>query len=119
RRRTVRYLTKTAPRALTISPTTLPDGTSSVAYKAYLHAQGGAGRYQFSWVNGNLPPGLSLGTSGAITGMPQTTGTFGCRSVVPAPPRPDPGKAATSLNTGDAPPTPGPAVGVSVSPSGT
>jgi Putative Ig domain len=57
-----------------VTTTSLPNGTVGVAYSSLLQARGGTAPYSWS-VNGNLPFGLSLSTSGAITGMPAFSGT--------------------------------------------
>ncbi len=49
----------------------------SVSYNSSLVASGGTPPYTFSIVNGTLPPGLSLNDStGAVSGMPTTAGTY-------------------------------------------
>src|ERR1019366_5453359 len=63
--------------ALTITPTSLPNGTVGVAYAQTLAASGGAGGYT-NWTvvpgSGALPNGLTLNAfSGAIGGTPTTT----------------------------------------------
>ncbi len=70
--------------ALTID-TTLPSGTTTQAYSATLIASGGTPPYTWS-INqdprvGPLSPapGLSLSSSGAITGTPTTVGSFSFR----------------------------------------
>ena len=59
----------------TITTTTLPDGATGTAYNATLEASGTAA---FAWTiaAGNLPNGLTLLNTGAITGTPTTEGTF-------------------------------------------
>jgi hypothetical protein len=68
--------------ALTIDTSTLPVGTVGASYSASLQASGGSGTYQWSVTAGQLPPGLSLGSSGALTGTPTTAGTFGFTASV-------------------------------------
>jgi len=62
---------------LSITTTSLPNGTLNVAYPATtLTASGGTPPYtSWSIAGGALPPGLSL-TTGAITGTPTATGIF-------------------------------------------
>ena len=59
----------------TITTTTLPDGITGTAYSKTLTA---TGTTPINWAiaNGNLPTGLTLSTSGTISGTPTTTGTF-------------------------------------------
>ncbi len=61
---------------LIISPTTLPDGTAGATYRRTNTACGGFAPYIFSVLSGALPPGLSLSTSGILSGTPTNTGTF-------------------------------------------
>jgi uncharacterized repeat protein (TIGR03803 family) len=61
------------PIISTSSP--LPNGAVNQAYSQTLAAGGGAPPYTWSISAGSLPAGLSLGTSGAITGTPSATGT--------------------------------------------
>jgi hypothetical protein len=63
---------------IVISPNTLPHGKVGVAYSATLTATGGLGApYEFSLASGSaLPPGLTLDSSGAISGAPTQAGTF-------------------------------------------
>ncbi|HEV2245377.1 MAG TPA: Ig domain-containing protein, partial [Terriglobia bacterium] len=64
------------PPALTITTTSLTNGTQNTAYSATLAATGGTTPYTWSITAGSLPAGLTLNTStGAITGTPTGTGT--------------------------------------------
>jgi hypothetical protein len=68
-------------QALTITPSSLPSGTVSVAYSQTITATGGTSPYTFSLdpASNPLPPGLTF-TGGSnqatITGTPTTTGTY-------------------------------------------
>ena len=68
------------PLALTITTTTLPTATVTHDYRARLAASGGTPPYTWSIdCQSSCPPpasGLSLSSSGAITGTPTTAGTF-------------------------------------------
>jgi hypothetical protein len=64
--------TSSAPPSITT--TSLPNGTVSSAYTAAISAQG-TGTITFALVSGTLPTGLSLASSGAITGTPSVQGT--------------------------------------------
>lgn len=58
-----------------ITTTTLPNGTVSTAYSAFVNANG-TGTLTWSLESGTLPAGLSINAStGAITGTPTTAGT--------------------------------------------
>jgi len=80
--------TSTAPAAtgtLAISPATsaLPAGTEDQPYTQTLTASGGTGPYTFSLVQGSLPDGLALSSSGPSTaqlsGTPTESGRFSFR----------------------------------------
>lgn len=63
---------------LSVLTTSLPNGTVGVPYTATLLATGGTSPYTWSQVSGgNMPGGVTLGTSGAFVGTPTTAGTFG------------------------------------------
>lgn len=63
-------------QALTITTSSLPDGTIGTAYSQTVAAAGGTPPYQFSVTSGTLPPGISIDAStGAISGTPTQTGT--------------------------------------------
>jgi len=62
--------------ALTVTAATPPAGTTGEAYAGYTFlAMGGVP--PLSWTSsGSLPPGLSVDTSGQLSGMPATAGTY-------------------------------------------
>ncbi|HVU15368.1 MAG TPA: DUF4082 domain-containing protein [Candidatus Didemnitutus sp.] len=64
------------PPPLSITTASLANGTSGTAYSASLGATGGTTPYSWSVIVGSLPTGLSLSTSGAISGTPTAAGTF-------------------------------------------
>lgn len=65
-----------AAATLSITTTSLPNGTTGAAYSQTLAATGGVQPYSWSISVGNLPAGLTLNAStGAITGTPTATGT--------------------------------------------
>jgi len=62
---------------ITVSPATLPGGTTGIAYSQSVGSTGGLGTVTYSVAPGTLPPGLGLdGATGAITGTPTAAGTF-------------------------------------------
>ncbi|MBB3609589.1 putative Ig domain-containing protein [Rhizobium sp. BK602] len=68
-------LTITAP-TITVAPTTLPSATVAAAYSQTVTASGGTSSYSFAVTAGALPAGLTLSSSGALTGTPTAGGTF-------------------------------------------
>jgi len=61
---------------LRVTTTQLPGATWSGAYNAPLAASGGTTPYAWSLASGSLPNGLSLSSSGAISGTPSVLGSF-------------------------------------------
>ena len=55
---------------------TLPAGAVGTSYSQSLAASGGTPPYSWSLISGALPAGLSLSTSGAITGTPTVVGSL-------------------------------------------
>ena len=68
-------LTITVYAGLTITTTSLPNGTVNSAYSSTLQSAGGTGTITWSVSQGSLPAGLSLSSSGKISGTPTTAGT--------------------------------------------
>jgi len=66
-----------AAAPLTVTTTTLPQGTVGLPYQASLTAAGGTPPYAWELTGGLLPEGLSPEISqGAVTGTPTQSGTF-------------------------------------------
>ena len=65
-----------AQAALTVSPTTLANGTQNVAYSRTITASGGTTPYAFSVTGGALPSGLALSSAGVLSGTPTVNGSF-------------------------------------------
>jgi len=61
---------------LMFKPLELPNGLSNVAYEQAVTVSGGAGPYEFMHIAGSLPPGISLSTSGVLSGTPTAAGTY-------------------------------------------
>jgi large repetitive protein len=59
--------------SLTITPATLPYPQVGVAYAQDLTASGSVGPYLFTVAGGSLPSGLTLSTTGTISGTPTST----------------------------------------------
>jgi hypothetical protein len=64
------------PGALTITTTSLPSGTEGGTYSRTVEATGGTTPYTWSIYSGSLPPGLSIGSTGTISGTATTAGTY-------------------------------------------
>lgn len=65
-------------KVLSVLTTSLPNGTVGTNYSATLSATGGAAPYTWSQSSGgDMPGGVTLGSSGIFTGTPTTPGTFG------------------------------------------
>ena len=62
--------------SLSLTTAMLPAATLNTAYSATLTAAGGVPPYTFALAgSSSLPPGLTLGSSGVISGTPTTTGS--------------------------------------------
>ena len=62
--------------AITLSPATLPNGTSGTPYSRTVSASGGTGTFTYSVSAGSLGAGLALNAAtGVISGTPTTVGT--------------------------------------------
>jgi hypothetical protein len=71
------YTVNIAPVPLTVNPSSLPNGTQSVAYSQTVTTSGGTGTYTYAVLTGALPTGLSLNAgSGVISGTPSAAGTY-------------------------------------------
>jgi hypothetical protein len=67
-----------APDPLALTTTSpLPQGLVGVAYEVSLTAEGGSSPYTFSVKSGDMPPGLTLTSTGVLSGTPTTAGTYG------------------------------------------
>ena len=64
-----------APIAPSIATSSLPSGILQTLYSASLQATDGLSPYTWSLSAGSLPAGLSLSSSGVISGTPTTAGT--------------------------------------------
>src|SRR2546425_808385 len=70
-----RYRASIYATLLSITSTSLPNGTVGVAYSTTFSATGGTPSYTWSLTTGSLPPGLALSTSGAVSGAPTAAGS--------------------------------------------
>ena len=65
-----------ATSPLTISPATLTNPAVAAPYSQQLSTSGGTAPYTYSIAGGGLPPGLSLSSSGLISGTPTGADTY-------------------------------------------
>ncbi len=63
------------PAPIAITTSSLPGGSVGAAYSASLQASGGTPPYSWSVVSGQLPSGISLSTSGVLSGTPTVAGS--------------------------------------------
>jgi large repetitive protein len=59
-----------------VGANTLPNGTVSSAYHYAIPTSGATGTVTFQLAPGPLPPGISLSSSGALSGTPTASGQF-------------------------------------------
>ena len=64
------------PAILAISPAGLPAGQVGASYSQTLSGSGGTAPYTFAVTAGSLPPGLTLGADGSLTGTFTQSGAF-------------------------------------------
>ncbi len=60
---------------ITLAPASVPDATVGTAYTQTISASGGATPYTFA-TTGSVPPGLSISSSGTLSGTPTAAGDF-------------------------------------------
>ncbi len=65
-----------SPAPLSVTVTPLAAATDGSPYTASLAASGGTAPYSWILIGGSLPSGLSLSSSGVISGTPRVSGTF-------------------------------------------
>lgn len=62
---------------ITVSPSTLPNGTVGTTYSQTITASGGTAPYTFTVISGTLPTGLTLSSAtGVLSGTPTATGSL-------------------------------------------
>jgi predicted outer membrane repeat protein len=70
------YTLTVSPSAITLTtPSPLPGAVAGVAYSQQFTASGGTAPYTYAVTGGSLPAGLTLSTSGLMSGTPTTAGT--------------------------------------------
>ncbi len=61
---------------ISITPTTLPQATTTVAYSQQLAASGGTVPYTWTLASGTLPSGITFSSAGLISGTTTAVGSF-------------------------------------------
>ncbi len=73
----VNYTVQVVVPTITLSPTSLPSAMQNAAYTAQtITASGGSGPYTFAISSGALPSGMTLSSSGTLSGTPSVSGSF-------------------------------------------
>ncbi|MFN7562019.1 MAG: beta strand repeat-containing protein, partial [Prosthecobacter sp.] len=70
--------------AITVSPTTLTNGTLGIAYSQTLSASNGSTPYTWTTTSGTWPAGLSLSSGGVVSGTPTASNGVGVSVTVRA-----------------------------------
>ncbi|MFW5692403.1 MAG: putative Ig domain-containing protein [Chloroflexota bacterium] len=70
------YIVVIAPPTLSMTPSTLPNGTVGFEYNQSLSASGGITPYSFVVSAGILPDGLTLSSDGVLSGTPTSASSF-------------------------------------------
>ncbi|MGK5056656.1 IPT/TIG domain-containing protein [Janthinobacterium sp. LB2P49] len=70
------YTVTVAAPTISITPATLPAATAATVYSQQLTASGGIGPYAYTVSTGSLPAGLTLNSSGLLSGTPTAGGSF-------------------------------------------
>ena len=65
-----------ASAAITLSPTTVPNWTATKAYSQQVTANGGTGASTFTLSTGTLPTGITLSSTGLLSGTPSAAGSY-------------------------------------------
>lgn len=68
---------RVTPLSFFIASTSLPNGEKGVPYDQTLKGAGGLPPYTWNLVSGALPDGLTLNTTGMVSGIPTRIGVFG------------------------------------------
>ncbi|KQZ57518.1 hypothetical protein ASD53_07745 [Lysobacter sp. Root559] len=74
--RTQNYVLQVAAPTIAIAPATLPGAQVATAYSEALSASGGIAPYTYAVTAGTLPAGLTLSSTGTLSGTPTAGGTF-------------------------------------------
>jgi hypothetical protein len=69
-------LTITGCPQITVSPTSIPNGTVGSAFNQTITASGGSPSYSYAVTSGTLPTGLTLSSGGVLSGTPSVAGSY-------------------------------------------
>lgn len=64
------------PAVAVLMPAPLPNAIQGLSYSYQFQASGGTGNYSWSLASGAWPAGMTMSSSGAVSGMPTAIGTF-------------------------------------------
>jgi hypothetical protein len=70
------YSFSIATPVIVILPSTVPNATAPASYSTTFTASGGITPYTFTVLSGSLPTGLSLSSSGVLSGVASVAGTY-------------------------------------------
>jgi uncharacterized protein YhjY with autotransporter beta-barrel domain len=70
------YTVNVGAPTITVTPATLPAASVAATYTQQLTASGGVGPYAYTLSSGSLPAGLTLNSSGLLSGTPTAGGSF-------------------------------------------
>jgi hypothetical protein len=70
------YALNVSAPAITLAPATINPATAGVAYSQALKAAGGEGPYTFAITAGALPSGITLSSTGTLSGSTRQSGSF-------------------------------------------
>jgi uncharacterized protein YhjY with autotransporter beta-barrel domain len=70
------YNLNIAAPTIAVTPTALPGATAGTAYSATLIGSGAVAPYSFTLTGGTLPGGVTLSTTGQLSGTPIASGSF-------------------------------------------
>jgi hypothetical protein len=65
-----------AAPTITLSPSSLPAGTTAISYRQTVTAAGGTSPYVYSLSAGTLPAGLTFNSAGLLSGTPTAAGSY-------------------------------------------
>jgi len=71
------YTLSIVPPTVTLTPSTVAPGAAGTIYSHTFLASGGTAPYSYAISAGALPDGLSLSSSGVLSGVPSASGSFG------------------------------------------